>query len=218
MPLSATTTYNVGRITPAYPSPHAPREEVRLAPSTVFPKGTLLGEILSAGAVNTTITPAIVASVNAQNVVVASSANILPGKVLTVDTGVNQETVVALAVPDGTHVTAVFMLSHGAGAALVASAPTASTGMFKAYLSGSTDGSQIPKAILEYDCATDANGNITYGGASGGGPFGETFPTVPAYFGGAFKTSQLTGFDANANTVLGGHLISGTNADGVYVF
>src|SRR5438093_8640195 len=113
MPLVATNTYHVNRLTPAFPFPTPPgREMVRLAPSTVFAKGTVLGEILSTGAVNTTITPAITASQNAQNVVVAASTNILPGKVLTVDTGANQETVVALVVPDATHVTAVFLLNH----------------------------------------------------------------------------------------------------------
>jgi hypothetical protein len=97
---------------------------------------------------------------------------------------------------------------------------TATPGTFKAYTSGASDGSQIPKSILEYACATDASGNITLGGAATGGQFGETRLVVPAYFTGAFKTAELvqTGagaIDANAVTVLGAHLVSGTLADGV---
>jgi hypothetical protein len=95
---------------------------------------------------------------------------------------------------------------------------TATPGRFKAYASGNADGSEVPKCILEYDVVVDASNNISIAGSGGTGEFGETFKSVPAFFGGAFKTSELTGFDANANTKLGGHLASGTNTDGVYVF
>ena len=95
---------------------------------------------------------------------------------------------------------------------------TATPGTFKAYASGNVDGSETPKGFLQYDCATDASGNITFGTAATGGEFGETHKTAPVYFAGVFKTSELVGFDANAATKLGGHLVSGTVADGVYAF
>jgi hypothetical protein len=89
---------------------------------------------------------------------------------------------------------------------------TATPGLFKAYLTGSVDGSQVPKAILTYDCATDAGGNITVGG----GNLGQTFKSAPAYFAGTFKTSELTGLDAAALTGKPAwNLVSGTVTDGI---
>lgn len=100
---------------------------------------------------------------------------------------------------------------------------TATPGTYAAYASGSSDGSQTPKCILEYACATDASGNITLGTTASGGPFGETLLAAPAYFQGAFKTAELVqsgagAIDANAVTKLGAHLVSGTIVDGVIVF
>jgi hypothetical protein len=95
---------------------------------------------------------------------------------------------------------------------------TATPGTYMDYASGHVDGSQVPKVILEYPCATDASGNITIGAVAGTGSFGVTENSAPAYFTGTFNTAELTGFDANAATILGGHLISGTVATGVYTF
>ncbi|MEA2573945.1 MAG: hypothetical protein QOH93_1243 [Chloroflexia bacterium] len=92
------------------------------------------------------------------------------------------------------------------------------TGVFSPYDADNEDGTEIPKGIVDRPCATDAQGEITYGAAATGGPSGETHLTVPAYFGGAFKTTDLVGLDENAATVLGGHLISGSIADGIYSF
>lgn len=97
---------------------------------------------------------------------------------------------------------------------------TATPGLFKAYASGSSDGSQVPKAILQYDCATDSSSNITIGAAAGGAAFGVTAKSVPAYFSGYFKTAELVqsgagAIDANALSAANWHLISGSVADGV---
>lgn len=99
---------------------------------------------------------------------------------------------------------------------------TATPGTFKAYASGNVDGSQTARCILEYDCATDASGNITFGGTAGVEPYGITRPVAPAYFIGSFKTAELVqsgagAIDAGAVTSMGAHLISGTLADGVLV-
>lgn len=73
---------------------------------------------------------------------------------------------------------------------------TATPGLFKAYASGSSDGSQIPRAILQYPCITDASSNITEGTVVGAAPFGVTTKSTPAYFTGFFQTAELTGLDA----------------------
>lgn len=140
MASSPTYTYSEDQLIPMYPNIPHPVQPVKLAASTVFPKGCVIGEV------------------------------------------------------------------------------TATPGTFKPYASGNADGSETPKCILQYPCATDASGNITFGGAATGGEHGETFKSAPAFMGGAFKTSELSGFDANAADKLGGHLVSGTVANGVYSF
>src|SRR5436305_6504339 len=53
---------------------------------------------------------------------------------------------------------------------------TATPGTYKAYASGNADGSQVAKAILAFDIATDAGGLITLtptSGQSTGGEYGE---------------------------------------------
>lgn len=76
----------------------------------------------------------------------------------------------------------------------------ASSGTYGVYASGNTDGSQYAECLLSRAVATDSAGNITYGGQSGGGEFSETWPSVPAYFGGVFNVSDLSGLDTNALT------------------
>lgn len=97
---------------------------------------------------------------------------------------------------------------------------TATPGTFKAYATAAGDGSGVAKLILEYACATDASGNITFGTTAVGGPFGETRLTAPAYYKGTFKTAELVqsgagAIDADAVADLNAHLVSGTLADGV---
>lgn len=92
---------------------------------------------------------------------------------------------------------------------------TATPGLFKPYASGNADGTQIPKGFLEYDCATDAAANITFGAVAGAGTFGETHLVAPMYYQGSFATTELTGLDAGAVAALQAHYISGVLADGV---
>lgn len=87
---------------------------------------------------------------------------------------------------------------------------TATPGTFKPYASGNVDGSEIPKLILRYACVTDASGNITLLGEQG-----QTYKAVPAFMNGFFKTSELTGMDANAVTKLGAALVSGNLTTGI---
>lgn len=92
---------------------------------------------------------------------------------------------------------------------------TATPGTFAAYADAAVDGTGVAKAILKYACVV-ASGLISQ--ASGGGPFGESRLYAPVYFGGAFRTSELTGFDAAALADLNGHLANGTVAAGIVVF
>jgi hypothetical protein len=82
----------------------------------------------------------------------------------------------------------------GSYAVATASAGAAgSNGTYKAYLSSSTDGSQVAKAILEFDAATDSSSNITLGGASGGGDKQQLAigNSVSAFISGTFQTADL---------------------------
>jgi Bacteriophage lambda head decoration protein D len=87
---------------------------------------------------------------------------------------------------------------------------TASPGTFKTYANANADGSEVAKAILQYDVSVDSSGNHMVGG----GEHGETLKYAPAYFAGTFRTTELVGLDAPALTDLG-RLISGSLADGV---
>lgn len=88
---------------------------------------------------------------------------------------------------------------------------TATPGIFRPYLAGNSDGSQVARGILQYACVVDASGNTTLAGE-----FGQTQMGVPMYIGGGsvFNTAELTGLDAAAVTALGASLIEGTVAAG----
>lgn len=87
---------------------------------------------------------------------------------------------------------------------------SATAGNVKAYASGSSDGSEVPIGVSAYDVTVDASGNHTWGGSS----FGETRPYAPLFISGYFRTTDLTGLDANAVGKLG-RLVEGSVADGV---
>lgn len=81
-----------------------------------------------------------------------------------------------------------------------------------------SDGSENPTCILQYPCATDANGNITLGTVAGGDPLGITYPVAPAFTQGDFSTADLKqsgagSIDARAVAKLG-RLIWGTTSAG----
>jgi hypothetical protein len=90
---------------------------------------------------------------------------------------------------------------------------TATPGVFKAYASGNSDGSQVPKAILSYSVTTDGSGNVTLANDQG-----VVRKYAPAYYCGTFATGDLVGLDANAITVMGARLVMGTTSSGVVRF
>jgi hypothetical protein len=79
------------------------------------------------------------------------------------------------------------------GTVTVATAGSAgSNGTYKAFLSSATDGSQVAKAVLEFDAATDASGNITLGTSNLGGDK-QQFSignTVTAFVSGTFRSED----------------------------
>ncbi len=124
-------------------------------------------EIGQAGALNfatQTLTPTINASSSVQNVPISSSANMFVGEQLTVDTGSAQEIVQLTAIPDSTHINAIFNQHHSAGA------PAFAQGVFpQGVLSSSTATSlQLVGDVnadgaldyVQYDCDTSA-GTLT---------------------------------------------------------
>jgi hypothetical protein len=106
--------------------------------------------------------------------------------------------------------TAVSLVTGTYVAGTVIGEVTATPGTYKAYASGSSDGSQIPKMLLEYGCTVDGSGNITMPG-----DIPVTRKDVPAYFAGTFRCSDLTGLDANAVTAGGWRLVSGSVSTGI---
>jgi hypothetical protein len=73
-----------------------------------------------------------------------------------------------------------------------------SSGTYGVYASGHSDGSQVPRCILKFACATDAAGNIYQGNTAGASEWGLSRPECPAYFSGYFRLSDLVGLDSNA--------------------
>jgi hypothetical protein len=103
-------------------------------------------------------------------------------------------------------------LTGGAGTAVVATpvAGVAGTqGKYNKYASGNTDGSQVPKCILRYDCVSDADGVLTLG-LDGTSEHGQTTRSIDAFFTGTFRCEDLVGLDANALSTGKMRLINGT--------
>ncbi len=87
-------------------------------------------------------------------------------------------------------------------------------GKWAAYNSGNSDGTQTAKAILAIDASTDAAGHITLGPKSGGGQWGETQASVPAFFRVLFSAGERTGFvSGGANAI--GRILAGSLSDGL---
>lgn len=89
---------------------------------------------------------------------------------------------------------------------------TATPGVFKIYATANVDGSGVARGILKYGCSTDASGNITIMGEHG-----VTHKSAPMILPGSghYKTSELTGMDADAVTDLKAVLVQGDLTSGV---
>ena len=89
----------------------------------------------------------------------------------------------------------------------------ATPGLFGPYVAGHTDGTQNPKAILEYACVTDGSGNISLPGEWTG-----SSPAAPVYIGGYFRAEELTGMDTAGLGILNGRQVQGTLTTGEIMF
>lgn len=240
MATTFTNQYINTGLVPLYPGEEK-CQDVNLAPSLTLTKGTVLGEIqlsdvwsLSTGSQGSgtfTLTfGGVTTAANAFNVSAATLQSNLRALAPIGSTGVS----VALA--SGTPGTnAVYTISFAGGlafktnGALTANFASLATpgnasltqstvgqplGTFTTYNNGNSDGSQTAAAILQYDCASDSSGLVTLGTASTGGPYGQKYRAVPAFFRGTFRTSELVGLDAAAVTDLG-RLIEGTLSAGI---
>jgi len=93
---------------------------------------------------------------------------------------------------------------------------TATPGTFKAYASGASDGSQVPKCILKYAVVVDGSQNYWYGDTSGSSEWGNAQKYGIAYRSGVFNCADLVGFDAGALSAMG-KLKTGSVTTGVVV-
>ena len=80
-------------------------------------------------------------------------------------------------------------------------------GSYVAYDDGRSDGGGVARGILAYAVTVDTFGRHTVGG----GEWGSSQLSAPAYFAGTFFTSETTGLDANGVADLG-KLLTGTTS------
>lgn len=88
------------------------------------------------------------------------------------------------------------------------------TGAYAPYSDAAGDGTNVARAVCKYDIRVDANGRIAYGTDNAIGEHGQTYATAPVYVQGYFKTTDLTGLDANGAADLG-KIVQGVLADGI---
>lgn len=84
------------------------------------------------------------------------------------------------------------------------------TNLWKAYSDAASDGTEVAKAILEFDVATDSSGNHFVAGQAST-EHGNAKSHVSAYISGNFRVADLTGLDANGLADMQGALIFGDN-------
>jgi len=227
--------WNLHKIEPYFSGPTSATMSVMLQPNSTYTAGLILGQVTSA-AVNAqqTLTQAATGgtmtlsyggqttgtlnwNATAAQVQAALSAltNVGSGQVTCTGGPLNSTPVVVNFTGQlaGMPVTAITVNAGNlTGGTLSIAQTTAGVayGRFKAYASGNSDGSQIPKCILAYDCVTDAFGNIFNGANGATMPEFWTQATTEAWYKGEFLVSMLTGLDANALSILG-RLFSGTS-------
>ena len=209
MPSSPSLVFSIQKLEPRFAAPGLTLElPVRLAPSTTYPLGCVLGEVtptytLTITATGGTFTLSVILNTAVGSTAVTTAAIAYNASAATMQTALQLVWAGATVTGTGPYTItppggyfgsfAVGVASLTGGSATLAAAVTGITsyGMYKPYASGNTDGSQIPKCILPYACATDASSNITMGTTSAGGEFSQTYPTVDAYFSGWFRAEDL---------------------------
>lgn len=244
MPMqSVTFRRTLTKLVPLYPKPEAWCLPVNLAPSTTFVAGTVLGVAGAAAndvqTMTTTGTPTggknVVTVVDpisglsttfdvpfdATNTIAQTNIRAALGNSDVAVTGGAQPGTALVFTFSGRYASLpVLLMTVNASGLTGGTTPAASfahttqgrtANTYAAYVGG---GATDPaKCLLEHDCVTDAAGNITYGSSAFNGE-GIVRSDTPAFFGGAFKCSDLTGLDAGAVVDLGVVLKAGTVSDG----
>jgi hypothetical protein len=235
--------FNASPLIPFYG--HGKRSHVNLPPNTIYPKGTILGQVTSSAndvqTITITGTPtggSFTITVSLMGISQTTTPLAFNASTAAVQSALQALTLVGANVAvTGTAGTSYVLTFNGnlaaspippvtvaaslTGGATPAATPVHTTtgrtaGTYAQYASGNSDGSQVPKCITEYDCATDSSGQISLGALPVGGQWGETFDSIPAYFTGDFATTDLVNLDANAVTAWGAaRLLTGTVASGI---
>jgi len=97
---------------------------------------------------------------------------------------------------------------------VVETTPGNRIGLWGPYSDVAADGRDVARAIAAYSFRTDNVGRVVFAGAGESPEYGTYHLTAPAWFKGRFRTTDLTGLDANGIADLG-RLESGTLADGI---
>lgn len=82
-----------------------------------------------------------------------------------------------------------------------------SDGLHYAYNDALTDGTQTATCILVHDVVTDSSGNHYLGTNAVASEWNLPTRDTSVYVAGVFDTDELTGYDANAKTDLGGRFL-----------
>lgn len=235
--------YSGQKLLPLHKPELADEQPVNLAPNTRFRRGQVIGQITGSASAVQTIALAGVPTGGNFTILIrdprsggwaeveidynASAAAVqgllrqhyganvtvtggpLPGAVTVTFNGnlanipINQFELVGNALTGGTNPTATL--------ATTTQGRTKST--WAPAVDGASDGSQVGKAIIAYECATDSAGWATLGPYSIEGYNGDVRKDVPAYIAGYFDTKKLVGLTATQLTNLG-KLVNGVLADG----
>jgi hypothetical protein len=234
MPTAPYRTYKIRRVDPIIWPTNSAEVTINLNPSTVYPAGTVLGEMIGTDEVQQVVLDATggvwVYTWNGQStgnlawniseddleLAIAQLSNVGAGNVNVRQTAALTYRIAFIGALGSANqpaaTTTATGLTGGAGTAVVSTLTggvAGTRGLFRAYASGNSDGSQVAKGILRYACATDAAGNITLGAVAGGDEHGHTSRYTDMWVGGTFDTSDLVGLDATAIGHLG-RLLDGT--------
>lgn len=199
------STYSPRQVHPQRDPARQIRFPVKLVASTVYPAGSLLGEVTaSPGTFGLTITISNVA---------------LTSNVATITTKGPH----GLRVGDSVTVTAVTGTTINGTGLTVVSVPTATTFTYAKTTSDVVSaadtgkvvrnaGTDVPKCVLPIALVTDANG-VIYQGDTPDGIDGTD--TASPYFTGSFRADELANLDAVALAAMGSKILAGTISAGL---
>jgi hypothetical protein len=237
VPTTPIATFSVPRVDPVIDPQDASEIAVNLVASTTYPAGTILGErigtdevvtitiptdntggsfTITFGAQTTTALNHNASAATVQAALEALSTIGIGNILVTMAAGVY--TLVFRNALGSTNVGAVTTTpsltggTNTAAVSVVTAGVAGTQGLYGAYDSDNTNGTQFPKGILRHACVTDANGYVIHGDGTSA-EWGQTSRSTDMWIKGTFRCEDLVGLDANAISLLG-RLINGTPAHG----